>query len=295
MQRSLSDSPPMSTQTDTPIATEDSKVTTLSEGRGFLQLQPLGPSQPLARDSDYLPSSFVSTSLKEILDYSGGSNPSPIQKKENIGRETTTTPISPSETLDSPKSWSNVSELMGDTSDKIDSGETEDWGGFSGLMGDTSLLPESSSASKSNAIVQAKNTPIEGELIIPISFEEIEKEEIPSLPPSPQKSEQRLDLEQPIGEEELEFLAQLVYRLVRSRLNLEREQQYHQWGGASFWLDTVYFARDENSFLASTEMLATLETVSPYTSDRLAILAREVYVLLQMRMECDRDRQGNHY
>jgi hypothetical protein len=288
IQRSLPKIPPTLTQTDTAI--EESPVTTLSEGRGFLQLQPLGQLQPLVGDSDYSPSSFVATSLKEILSYSGESHSS-IQKKENTERETTKTSISASETLDFPQSWSNIPELIGDSADRIDSGEAENWGEFSGLMGDPSLLPETPSTS--NAIVQAKAVPIEGELILPISFEEIEEEEIPSLPASSQKTER--ELEKPIGEEELDFLAQLVYRLVRSHLNIEREQQYNQFGGASFWLDSVYFARDENSSLSSTGMRATLETVSPYTSDRLAILAREVYVLLQMRMECDRDRQGNYY
>jgi hypothetical protein len=291
IQRSPSEMPPISTQTDTAI--EESPVTTLSEGRGFLQLQPLGQSQPLARDSDYLPSSFVSNSLKEILDYSGENNSSPIQKKEGIRGKTAKNSLSPSQTLDIPKSWSNVSELIGNSSDTPDSEKTEDWGGLTGLMGDTNLLSENPSAS--NAIIQTKNASIEGELLSPISFEEIEEEEIPSLPPSPQTLEQISDLEQPIGEEELEFLAQLVYRLVRSRLNIEREQQYNQLGGASFWLDTVYFARDEQSSLSSTAMLTTLETVNPYTSDRLAMLAREIYVLLQIRLECDRDRQRNYY
>ncbi|MEM9538598.1 MAG: hypothetical protein AAGA60_03700 [Cyanobacteria bacterium P01_E01_bin.42] len=276
-----------SPQSNMAIATEESRVTTLSEGRGFLQLQPLGQPQPLGGSSDYNPSSFVSTSLKEILNYSGENSASLIQKKDNQ-KNTVQTSVSASETLDFPQSWSNVSELIGDSPNTIDAKKTEDWGGFSGLMGDTSLLPESPPNPDSEAIVQAKSAPVEGELMMPIAFEEIAPEEPLTLPPTPQQPEP----EQPIADEELDWLAQLVYRLVRSRLNIDRERQYNQIGGASFWPDTVYFARAENNSLASSEMLAMLEALSPYSSDRLSILAREVYVLLQMRMECDRDRHG---
>ncbi|MBP0021161.1 MAG: hypothetical protein J7647_26865 [Cyanobacteria bacterium SBLK] len=289
VQRSPSNIPPSLSQPDAAIATEESQVTTLSEGQGFLQLQPLGQPQPLGKNSDYYPSSFVSTSLKEILSYSGDKNSSPVQKKENTGN-TIETSVSTAKTLDFPQSWSNVSELIGNSSNPIDMEKTEDWGGFSGLMEDTRLLPESIPTPASEAIVQAKNAPVEGELLTPIAFEEISQEEPPALPPTPQLQKQ--ELEQPIADEELDLLAQLVYRLVRSRLNIEREQQYNQLGGASLWPDAIYFARDENSPLASSEMFAMRETLSPYSSDRLSILAREVYVLLQMRLECDRDRQG---
>jgi hypothetical protein len=103
-------------------------------------------------------------------------------------------------------------------------------------------------------------------------------------------------------EEQLEILAQKIYSLIRQRLEIDKERQGHYCTGHPPWLDTL---DPKSSNTASSTSARSPQTAGQLTASlngevssldgKLEILTQEVYNLLRLRLEIERERQNIYY
>ena len=105
-----------------------------------------------------------------------------------------------------------------------------------------------------------------------------------------------------IEEEELEKLAQKVYTLMRQWLEIEQERQGHQSLGYPSWLSNI-----ASTYGTSAKVRSAPERSAPGSppagdsgevspvDDKLQKLTGEIYYLVRQRLEINRERQGGYY
>ncbi|NJK67739.1 MAG: hypothetical protein HC941_15490 [Microcoleus sp. SU_5_3] len=220
-------------------------------------LKPLGFSQPLNNANNL------------ILPKLDGKSTNNGEQQNNIG-------------FDPPTSWSNISELLGKssttTSDSIQTKEE--------IAHASSIEPESSSRSYTLSSPNLSDNSTSA----------------PSGETSQQITASIPGKDTSIDDEQLEKLAQQVYTLMWQWLEIEQERQGSRCVGYPIWLSNITSiygtsAKIKSAPKQSTPGQRTADDpgeVSP-VDDKLQKLTREIYYLIQQRLEIERERQGGYY
>ena len=184
-------------------------------------------------------------------------------------------------TFDTPTSWSNISELLGESSTT-----TPDSIPIKNEVPPASLPePESSPsytfASPNVSDNSASTTSGETSQLITA--------DIPGK-------------DRALDDEQLEKLAQKVYTLMRQWLEIEQERQGYQSLGYPTWLSNITSTYGTSAKVRSAPERSTpgsppagaFGEVSP-VDDKLQKLTGEIYYLVRQRLEINRERQGGYY
>jgi len=184
-------------------------------------------------------------------------------------------------TFDTPTSWSNISELLGESSTT-----TPDSIPIKNEVPPASLPePESSPsytfASPNVSDNSASTTSGETSQLITA--------DIPGK-------------DRALDDEQLEKLAQKVYTLMRQWLEIEQERQGYQSLGYPTWLSNITSTYGTSAKVRSAPERSTPGAppagapgeVSP-VDDKLQKLTGEIYYLVRQRLEINRERQGGYY
>jgi hypothetical protein len=184
-------------------------------------------------------------------------------------------------TFDTPTSWSNISELLGESSTT-----TPDSIPIKNEVPPASLPePESSPsytfASPNVSDNSASTTSGETSQLITADI---------------------AGKDRALDDEQLEKLAQKVYTLMRQWLEIEQERQGHQSLGYPTWLSNITSTYGTSAKVRSAPERSTPGSppagapgeVSP-VDDKLQKLTGEIYYLVRQRLEINRERQGGYY
>ena len=184
-------------------------------------------------------------------------------------------------TFDTPTSWSNISELLGETSTT-----TPDSIPIENEVPPASLPEPESSPSYTFAspnVSDNSTSTTSGETSQPITADILGKDRA-------------------VDDEELEKLAQKVYTLMRQWLEIEQERQGYQSLGYPTWLSNITSTYGTSAKVRSAPERSTPGSppagepgeVSP-VDDKLQKLTGEIYYLVRQRLEINRERQGGYY
>jgi hypothetical protein len=184
-------------------------------------------------------------------------------------------------TFDTPTSWSNISELLGETSTR-----TPDSIPIKNEVPPASLPEPESSPSYTLASPNVSD-----------NYTLTTSGETSQLIIADTAGKNRS-----IEEEELEKLAQKVYTLMRQWLEIEQERQGYQSLGYPAWLSNITSTYGTSAKVRSAPERSTLGAppagdsgeVSPL-DDKLQKLTGEIYYLVRQRLEINRERQGGYY
>ena len=184
-------------------------------------------------------------------------------------------------TFDTPTSWSNISELLGETSTT-----TPDSIPIKNEVLPASLTEPESSPSYTFAspnVSDNSTSTISGETSQLITADILGKDRA-------------------VDDEELEKLAQKVYTLMRQWLEIEQERQGYQSLGYPTWLSNITSTYGTSAKVRSAPERSTpgappagaTGELSP-VDDKLQKLTGEIYYLVRQRLEINRERQGGYY
>src|SRR6476661_1473568 len=184
-------------------------------------------------------------------------------------------------TFDTPTSWSNISELLGETSTT-----TPDSIPIENEIPPASLPEPESSPSYTFAspnVSDNSTSTTSGETSKLITVDILGKDRA-------------------VDDEELEKLAQKVYTLMRQWLEIEQERQGYQSLGYPTWLSNITSTYGTSAKVRSAPERSTPGSpptgdsgeVSP-VDDKLQKLTGEIYYLVRQRLEINRERYGGYY
>lgn len=241
------------------------------------QHPPLGLQKPLAATPDLLRTILPDQKLRSP----------PIESSQSATTSSLSVPNELTETpaakRDTPMTWSSVAELLGESS--TTNRRPESWQEQFNLQTPVTeelISPRLEQTSQPPTI--GGNAAQEYTLTSPLANLDTQ------LPDQIVGLQDKSTL---INEEQMELLAQTVYRLMRDRFILNQERSLHVVASHSHWLDVFSYHNFQSTAPSNSTSSAPNQqlVLDNYPPDRqLQTLVQEVYQLTQLRLEQDRER-----